>query len=415
MPDRPPKRHFDDLAISGARPAFANPVHVGRPNVVDQPRLIAYLTDMLERAWLTNNGPLVQQLERQIAAYVGVKHCVAVANGTMALELAIRAAGWHGEVIVPSYTFIATAHALQWQGIKPVFGDIDPVTHNLDPTGIERLITARTTGIIGVHLWGRPCDVNALAQVAQRYGLQLLFDAAHAFGCSHRGRMIGGFGRAEIFSFHATKFFHTFEGGAVVTNDDTLANDVRLLRNFGFAGYDRVVRLGINGKLNEMAAAMGLTLLPHVDELVAANRRNYERYMQNLAGTPGVTLLPYDRSEANNYQYVVLEIDETLTGISAEQLVKVLHGENVLARRYFFPGCHGMEPYRSEAPAHGWQLPVTDRVAARVVCLPTGSALDLESVDIICEILNTTVRWGGVWQDELMMVSDVLLPTGAGA
>lgn len=411
MANRFPKRQLDDLAIRGAAPAFASPVHVGRPNVIDQPRLAAYLADMLERAWLTNNGPYVQQLERQIADYVGVRHCVAVANGTIALQLAIRAAGLAGDVIVPSYTFIATAHALQWQGIKPVFGDIDPVTHNLDPARIEHLISARTTGIIGVHLWGRPCDVDSLARMAQTYGLQLLFDAAHAFGCSYRGRMVGGFGRAEVFSFHATKFFHTFEGGAVVTDDTTLADEVRLLRNFGFAGYDRVVRLGINGKMSEMAAAMGLTLLPHLDALVAVNRRNYERYAANLAGTPGVMLLPYDTSEANNYQYVVIEVDERGTGIDAAQLVEVLHAENVLARRYFYPGCHGMEPYRSQVPAQGWQLPVTDHVAARVVCLPTGPTVDLESVDVICDILDTAVRGSG----DLMPLNfgETLAPGGA--
>ena len=179
-------------------------------------------------------------------------------NATVALEIAIRAMGMSGEVIVPSFTFVATAHALQWQEITPVFCDIDPRTHNLDPNRIEEMITPRTTGIIGVHVWGRPCAVDALAEIAQRRHLKLLFDAAHAFGCSYQGQMIGNFGDAEVFSFHATKFFNTFEGGAVVTNDDELAAKMRLMKNFGFHGYDNVIYVGTNGKMSEVSAAMGL-------------------------------------------------------------------------------------------------------------------------------------------------------------
>jgi dTDP-4-amino-4,6-dideoxygalactose transaminase len=191
-------------------------------------------------------------------------------NGTIALEIAIRALGLTGEVIVPSYTFIATAHALHWQGITPVFADIDPDTHNLDPEAVRRMITPRTTGIIGVHLWGRAAPVEALQAISDEHGLQLMFDAAHAFGCSYRGQMIGNFGRAEVLSFHATKFFNTLEGGAVVTNDDELAEVMRLMRNFGFSGYDNVIHPGTNGKMVEICAAMGLTNFDELDDVVAA-------------------------------------------------------------------------------------------------------------------------------------------------
>src|SRR5690349_4944149 len=204
---------LSDLAIFGAPPVFEEPLHVGRPNIGDRERLLARINDMLDRRWLTNNGPFVQELEEKIAAFLGVKHCIAMCNATVGLEIAIRATGMTGEVIVPSFTFIATAHALQWQEITPVFCDIDPRTHNIDPQQVEKLITPRTTGIIGVHVWGRACDVAALEAIAARRRLTLLFDAAHAFGCSYRGRMIGGFGDAEVLSFHATKFFNSFEGG----------------------------------------------------------------------------------------------------------------------------------------------------------------------------------------------------------
>ena len=187
---------------------------------------------MLDRRRLTNRGPFVRQLEERIADYVGVNHCIAMTNGTIALEIAIRALGMTGEVIVPSMTFIATAHSLQWQQIKPVFCDIDPATHNVDPNRIEELITPLTTGIIGVHVWGRPCEIDLLSENAGRNNLKLLFDAAHAFGCSYKGKMIGNFGDAEVLSFHATKFFNTFEGGAVLTNDDLLAEKNRLMKNW---------------------------------------------------------------------------------------------------------------------------------------------------------------------------------------
>src|SRR6185369_3387994 len=204
--------------------------------------------------------------EQRVAKMLGVRHCIAMCNATVALEITIRALGLTGEVLVPSFTFIATAHALQWQQIIPVFCDVDPETHCLNPRSVEKMITPRTTGIIGVHLWGRGCDIGSLSEIARSNGLKLLFDAAHAFGCSYEGRMIGGFGDAEVFSFHATKFFNTFEGGAVTTNDDDLAEKIRLMKNFGFAGYDQVIYLGTNGKMSEVSAAMGLTSLESLDD-----------------------------------------------------------------------------------------------------------------------------------------------------
>lgn len=380
------------LAILGGPPAFAEPLHVGRPNIADRERFSARVNEILDRNWLTNNGPFVREFERRIADYVGVKHCIAVCNATIGLELAIRASGLRGEVIVPSYTFIATAHALQWQEITPVFADIDPTTHTLDPALIERHITPRTTGIIATHLWGRPCEVAALTEIARRRSLVLLFDAAHAFGCSYRGQMLGGSGHAEIFSFHATKFLNAFEGGAITTNDDELAAKVRLMKNFGFKGYDNVVYIGTNGKMTEISAAMGLTNFECLDRLVATNRSHYETYQKELAPLPGVRLLPYSARDKGNYQYVVLEIENAAQlDISRDELVEVLHAENVLARRYFWPGCHRMEPYVSYYPHAHLLLPETERVAARVVVLPTGSALSNTDVLRVCQIIQVAI------------------------
>jgi dTDP-4-amino-4,6-dideoxygalactose transaminase len=385
------KTERDDLAIFGGAPAFADKLHVGRPNIGDRERLLARFDEILDSRWLSNSGPFEQELERRIAGMCGVKHCIAMCNATVAMEIAIRALDLEGEVIVPSFTFIATAHALQWQQITPVFCDIDPATHNLDPARIEAMITPRTTGIIGVHLWGRPCDADALAEVAARRKLRLLYDAAHAFGASYKGRMVGNFGDAEVFSFHATKFLNSFEGGAVVTNDDELAAKIKLMKNFGFTDYDCVGYIGTNGKMTEICAAMGLTSLESLDEVVAVNRRNQEQYGRELEDIPGVTLNRYDDVEKTNYQYVVAEIEEREAGISRDDLLRVLWSENVIARRYFYPGCHRMEPYKSYYPHAGMMLPHTEEVARRVLVLPNGTAMGETEIARLCAIIRLVV------------------------
>ena len=388
MPD---ENRVEELAIMGGTPSFEEILHVGRPNIGDSKRLLDRISDTLDRGWLTNNGPNVQELERELSKLLGVEHCIATCNATVALEIIIKAIGLTGEVIVPSWTFIATAHALQWQEITPVFCDVDPLTHNLDPRRVEEMLTPRTTGIIGVHLWGRPCDVDALAYIARRHNIKLIFDAAHAFASSYKGRVIGSFGDAEVFSFHATKFFNTFEGGAIATNDAELAERIRLMRNFGFEGYDKVSNIGTNGKMNEISAAMGLTSLESLEEFINVNRRNYQQYREELHSVPGVHLLPYDETERCNYQYVVLEIDAPVTGLSRDELVHLLWAENVHARRYFYPGCHRMEPYRSYYPHAGRMLPVTERIAERILSLPTGMAVGRDHITTICSIIRTAV------------------------
>jgi len=385
------KQQIDDLAVFGGAPAFHETLHVGRPNLGDEEKLFARFRDILNRRWLTNHGPYVQEFEQALARFVDVKHCIALCNATIGLEVAIRALGLRGEVIVPSFTFVASAHALQWQEITPVFCDVDPETHNLDPEGIERLITPRTTGILGVHLWGRACDSEALTAIARRRKLKLLFDAAHAFGCSHGGQMIGGFGECEVFSFHATKFLNTFEGGAIATNDDELAGRIRLMTNFGFSGYDNVVYLGTNGKMTEICAAMGVTSLESIRDIVAVNRANYLRYREELRDIAGFCLINYDEREHNNYQYVVVEVDAVKCGITRDDLVRILQAENVMARRYFFPGCHRMEPYRSYFPNAGLLLPETEKLCDTVLALPTGQAVNDDTVARVCQIMRCAV------------------------
>jgi dTDP-4-amino-4,6-dideoxygalactose transaminase len=383
------------LAILGGAPAFDKPLHVGRPNIGDKERLFQRFNDIYERRWLSNYGACVRELEERLRELLGVRHCIPICNATVALEIASRALDLHGEVIVPSFTFIATAHSLQWQGITPVFCDIDPQTHNIDARQIEQLITPRTAGIMGVHLWGRACDTEAIEAIARRHKLKVMYDAAHAFGCTHGGRMVGNFGSAEVFSFHATKFINTGEGGAIATNDDELAAKIRLMKNFGFAGLDHVVYIGTNGKMDEFSAAMGLTNLESMNEYIAANARHYATYRERLGTLQGVRMIDFKENEKHNFQYVILEIDEQDSPLTRDELATALRAENVLARRYFHPGCHRMEPYATTMPAIGHRLPNTEQLCNRVLALPTGTVMTEKDVTSVCDLIHTALGQSG--------------------
>ncbi len=350
----------------------AKTLHVGRPNIGNREKLMRRLNDILDSKWLSNNGPYVHTLEERIAEMVSVRHCIAVCNATVGLQIALKAAGVTGKVIVPAWTAVATVNALTWIGLEPVFCDVTR-KHNIDPYRIKNAITERTSAILGVHLWGRPCFVNAIAHVAHRHDLRFLFDAAHAFGCSYRGRMIGGFGDAEVFSFHATKFVNSFEGGVICTNDDALAERARAMMTFGYQNGE-VRYSGTNGKMCEPSAAMALTSIEGMDEFIAVNKRNYDEYRKQL---PGVTFVTYDETERNNYHYVVIEIPDR------DRVMEALHAERIMAKRYFWPGIHRMAPYRS-----GVSLPEIERLAACTLALPTGTAIGVDEITRVCDIIK---------------------------
>ncbi|MBD3418919.1 MAG: dTDP-4-dehydro-6-deoxyglucose aminotransferase [Chitinivibrionales bacterium] len=377
-------------ALLGGKPAFNEMLHVGSPNIGDEEKLIERIRLSLRERRLTNKGPRVQELEEKLRDRLGVRHVILMSNGTTALEIAIRSTGLTGEVIVPSMTFIATAHALQWQQIKPVFADVNPGTLTINPLSVEKLITPRTTGIIGVHLWGRSCDTDALESIAARHRLKLLFDAAHAFDVEGTGgKMIGSFGDAEVFSFHATKFFNTFEGGAVATNNDVLARKIRLMQNFGFAGEDSVIYIGVNGKMNEVCASMGLTSLESIDTFEACNRRNYHSYQLEFSRIPGISLIEHSVDKKTNYQYITVRVKESEFGLSRNQLMRLLQAENIRVRRYFYPGCHKMEPYRSLYRVSPGSLPITENALDEVLTFPTGTAIDQGIIQKIGELVET--------------------------
>jgi dTDP-4-amino-4,6-dideoxygalactose transaminase len=382
----------DGLVACGGRPNTNPPLYVGRPNIPDRDAVLARIGDALDRKWLSNDGPMVREFEELVESRLGVRHCVAVANATLGLSIVAAALGLSGEVIVPAFTFVATAHSLQWQGIQPVFCDIDRESHQIDPAAIEACISERTTGILAAHTWGRPCDIEALELIAERHGLQLYFDAAPAYGAAWHDIPLGNFGKAEVFSFHATKIVNCGEGGVIVTNDDELADRARLMRTFGFADNDLVTSVGTNAKMSELAAAMGICSLARFDEYVEINRSNHEQYRRELAGVPGLTMLGCEAGTDLNFNNLVIEIDPDRAGVHRDVVLRVMSAENVFVRRYFWPGCHRMEPYRTQRAPQPDHFPVTDQVAAQVLSLPTGTGVTTHDISRICGLLGGIVE-----------------------
>jgi dTDP-4-amino-4,6-dideoxygalactose transaminase len=357
--------------------------NVGRRDVFDQ-----LVDEMFQRNWFTNNGNLVQRLEATLADYLEVKHCVLVCNATIGLQLVCQALELQGEVIVPAYTFVATAHAARAAGLDIVFADVLPETHLIDPKCVEQLMSSKTAAIIGVHVWGQACDVSAIGTIANNHGVRHMYDAAHAFGCRHLGTSIGNFGECEVFSFHATKFFNTFEGGAITTNNDQLAEKLRLARNFGFSGPDCVVSMGTNAKMSEVCAAMGLANFSEIPRFIETNRQHHLSYKKGLSDIKGIQLLDYAQQDRSNWQYIVIEINAEEFGVSRDELYIALHKENVFARRYFKPGVHRMEPYCSIEKKSEISLAITERLCDQILCLPNGSGIQLGDVERICGIIR---------------------------
>lgn len=393
------KKQPSDLACCGGQPLFAEKLYVGRPNLCDRDKMHKALDQIFDNRWLTNDGPFLREFEEKLQAYLGVRHVVAVCNATIGLQMVYRALGRadpaRRKALMPAFTFIATAHAWEWEGGVPVFCDADPERHLLAPDDVESKLDDETALIVGVHVWGQPCQIEKLEALARARKIPLVFDSAHAFSNFHGARRIGGFGAAEVFSFHATKFFNTFEGGAIATNDDALAAELRHMRNFGFSGYDRVTRLGTNGKMQEISAAMGLCLLDEIDGLLETNRRNYRAYRAAFADLPGISLLALEKPDTLNCQYVVGELAPELPVFARDLLVDVLWAENVVARKYFYPGCHRSAPYAGRAPAPA--LPVTDDLCRRVVVFPSGTAVSPDQIRLIAE----TVRYVLEHADEI--------------
>lgn len=376
------------LAICGGTPRFETPRYVGTPTIPNREAIHARLDQMLDARRLTNDGPFVKEFECRLGQMSGDVEAVAVCNATVGLQLLLKALDLKGEIILPSFTFIATAHACLWEGLEPVFVDVEQLTHTIDPLCVGHQVNESTAAILGVHLWGRMCPVRELEAIAKERRIPLIFDAAHALGCTYEGVPMGRLGTASVVSFHATKFVQSLEGGAIFTRDRELADRLRMLRNFGFEGYDNVSALGTNAKMNEVCAAMGLGSLETLERLIATNRTNRMAYRQAISDIPGLRLYELDEHEENNYQYLVIEVDPRTCPYTRDELVAILHAENVIARRYFTPGCHRSMPYLSRLRRGSDRLPVTEHLCNSLIVLPTGTGVNVTDIAEIGAIIR---------------------------
>lgn len=377
------------LVIDGRPPAFASPLHVGHPWTGSRARFDGIVDRVFREARFTNDGPCVREFESAIAALHGTKHCIALTNGTLAIQIALKTLKAEGEVIMPSFTFVGTAHAAAWIGLRPVFCDIDPATFTMDPEDLLRKITPATSCILPVNVFGNVCDFGRIAEIARPRGLRTLYDSAHCTGCAAHGVPVGGQGDLQILSFHATKTLHTFEGGAILTNDDALADTARLLRNYGFTGHERVACVGINAKMHEISAAYGLACLPDLSFIAERQRRNALAYEHGLRDVPGIAVQTPPEGVDSTRHVAVLLVDEAMFGLSRDAMLELLWAENIRARRYFAPGCHRLKPY---ADTHRGALPVTERLAETILCLPNDASLDAGSIAAVCEIIAEAGR-----------------------
>jgi dTDP-4-amino-4,6-dideoxygalactose transaminase len=363
-------------------------IRVTRPALPPFEDMVEALRTIWDNRILTNSGPFHRQFEKELAQYLGVKHISLFANGTMALLTALQALRITGEVITTPYSFVATTHALWWNKIKPVFVDIDPETCNLDPGNIESAITPHTTAIMPVHVYGNPCDVKRIQEIADTYGLKVIYDACHTFNVRIGDEPVVDFGDLSVMSFHATKVFTTFEGGAIVCHDEAMKKRIDFLKNFGFAGETTVVAPGINAKMNEIQAALGLLQLKYIDGYIEKRRRLAEQYRKGLAGIPGIRFLDDMPSVMHCYSYFPIFVDEPEYGMSRDDLYQKLQHHNIIGRRYFYPLISQFPSYRGIESAHPGKLPVAEAMTEQVICLPVYPDLTQASIEYVSGIVR---------------------------
>ena len=364
-------------------------IYVTQPVLPELKDLLPYLEQIWQTKLLTNNGPFHQQLEQELATFLGVKYVSLFANGTLALLTALQTLKISGEVITTPYSFVATTNVLWWNKLKPVFVDIDPVYHNLDPDKIEAAITPETTAILPVHVYGNPCNIERMQELANTYGLKIIYDAAHAFGVRHKGQSVLNFGDLSVLSFHATKVFNTFEGGAIVSHDAETKKRIDYLKNFGFADEVTVTAPGINSKMNELQAAVGLLQLKNIDSHIEKRKNIAEHYKAELSNVQGISFLEEAPGTENyNYAYFPIFIDATQYGKTRDALYDYLKANNIYGRRYFHPLISQFPIYSGLPSAQPGNLPVAEKLANSVLCLPIYPGLEEEDVERIIKLLR---------------------------
>lgn len=365
---------------------------VTQPSLPPLEIFLPYLEQIWNRKWLTNEGPFHISFEKELAEYLGVNHISLFTNGTLALITALKALGINGEVITTPFSFIATTHALWWNNIKPVFSDIAEDDLNLDPWKIEAAITPETTAILPVHVYGNPCKMEAIQNVADKHGLKVIYDAAHAFGVKKDGESILGFGNLSILSFHATKVFNTFEGGAIICHDAQTKHHIDNLKNFGFRDEIIVEEPGINAKMNEFQAALGLAQLKYIEENICKRKRIAEIYRKNLEGILGLRFFDDIPGISHNYGYFPIFIDEEIYGKSRDEVYFRMQEENIFGRRYFYPLISDFPMYNSLPSASKENLTVASKMARQVICLPIYPDLDPDILSKIAFMLRKLRR-----------------------
>lgn len=365
-----------------------NKITVTQPFLPPLEEYISSLQEIWSNKWLTNNGPFHQQLERELAAYLGVKYISLFANGTLALISALQALNITGEVITTPFSFVATTHSLWWNKITPVFVDIEPNYLNINPAKIEAAITSSTTAIMPVHVYGNPCYMDEIKQIADKHGLKVIYDAAHAFGVKKDGLSVLNAGDLSVLSFHATKVFSTIEGGAIVSHTEEMKHHIDNLKNFGFRGETVVEEPGINAKMNELQAAYGLLQLKYVDEFIAKRKAITEHYRILLENIPGIRFMQDISGVQHVYSYFPILIDENQYGLSRDGLYEKLKKQDILGRRYFYPLISSFEPYRQLPSSRPENLPVATQNAENVLCLPIYPNLDFSDVERICNLIK---------------------------
>lgn len=365
-----------------------NPILVTSPLLPPLEDFIPYLQDIWDNKWLTNNGKYHQKLEEELCKYLKVEYISLFTNGTLPLIVGLQALRITGEVITTPFSFVATTHSLWWNGIKPVFIDIDPKTGNLDPDKIESAITPRTTAIMPVHVYGNPCDTKRIQDVADKYGLKVIYDAAHAFGVEENNESILQAGDISTLSFHATKTFNTIEGGALICKDEKTKQRIDFLKNFGFAGETTVVAPGINGKLDEVRAAYGLLELQHIDNAINSRKKISEAYKAILKDIDGISFFADIANVKHNYSYFPIFIDSSKYGMSRDELYFKLQENNIFGRRYFYPLISEFSTYRGLPSANKDNLQNAHHLADNVICLPIHHDVSLLDVERILKIIT---------------------------
>ena len=363
-------------------------IYVTRPSLPPLEEYIKYLEDIWQNKWITNNGEYHKMLEKKLADFLGVEYISLFVNGTLALISALQVLRITGEVITTPYSFVASAHALLWNDIKPVFVDIEPVTMNLDPEKIEAAITPKTTAILPVHVYGNPCNVDRIQEIADTYGLKVIYDAAHAFGVEKNGKSILSLGDLSVLSFHATKTFNTIEGGAIVCHDDKTKKRIDFLKNFGFAGETTVIAPGINAKMNELQAVFGLLQLKSFNKQIEKRKQLTLLYRKLLSDVKGINFLEDMENVKHNYAYFPIFVDEEIYGMKRDELYEMLKEYNIYGRRYFYPLISQFPMYRGLDSAKPDNLPIAERISKKVICLPIYPDLPQDEVSGICDIIK---------------------------